>query len=47
MQDFYHEVVEPERLVFTWEDESGKPGHETLVTIILTEQNGKTRMTFH
>lgn len=44
----YHEVVEPERLVFTyaWEHETGKRGHETLVTVIFEEEDGKTRMTF-
>lgn len=49
MQGFYREIVEPEHLVFTfaWEDENGKPGHETLVTVTFAEQDGKTRMTFH
>ncbi|HEU4879116.1 MAG TPA: SRPBCC domain-containing protein [Gemmatimonadaceae bacterium] len=44
----YHEIVEPERLVFThaWMDESGKPGPETVVTVILTERGNKTEMTF-
>src|SRR5712692_7136395 len=34
-QGVYREIVEPERLVFTYafEDASGKPGHETLVTV--------------
>ena len=43
------EIVEPERLVFThaWEDEEGKPGHETLVTVTFADQGSKTRMTFH
>jgi len=45
----YREIVEPERIVFThaWLDESGKLGPETLVTVNLTEQGGKTKMTFH
>ncbi len=49
MQGIYQEIVEPERLVFTfaWEDEQGKPKHQTLVTVTLTEQGHKTRMTFH
>ncbi|WNZ27852.1 SRPBCC domain-containing protein [Leptolyngbya sp. NK1-12] len=49
MQGIYQQIVEPERLVFTfaWEDEQGKPKHQTLVTITLTEQGRKTRMTFH
>jgi uncharacterized protein YndB with AHSA1/START domain len=45
----YSEVVEPERLVFTfaWDEDSGQSTtHETLVTITFTEQEGKTKMTF-
>ncbi|HEX6013511.1 MAG TPA: SRPBCC domain-containing protein [Geminicoccaceae bacterium] len=45
----YREVVEPERLVFTfaWDGEDGRRGHETLVTVTFAEhQGGKTRMTF-
>jgi len=43
------EVVEPERLVFTfaWEDSEGKPGHETLVTVTLAEFGAKTKLTLH
>ena len=43
----YREIVEPSRLVFThaWDNE-GKPGPETLVTVTLTESDGKTEMTF-
>ena len=42
------EVVEPERLVFTfaWDDEEGKPGREMLVTITFAEHDGGTEMTF-
>lgn len=31
MQGVYHEIVEPERLVFTfaWEDENSQPKHQT------------------
>lgn len=49
MQGVYCEIVEPERLVFTfaWEDENGQPKHETLVTVTFTEQGGKTQMNFH
>lgn len=49
MQGVYREVVEPERLVFTfaWEDAEGRPGREMLVTITLAEDGGRTRMTFH
>ena len=49
MQGSYREIVEPERLVFTfaWEDDEGRPGHQTLVTVTFAEQDGKTRLTFH
>ena len=49
VQGIYREIIEPERLVFThvWVDGDGKPGHETIVTITLAEQDGKTIMTFH
>lgn len=42
----YREIVEPERLVFTWawEDEKGDPGHETLVTVTFAERDGKTQL---
>jgi uncharacterized protein YndB with AHSA1/START domain len=45
----FREIVEPERLVFTyaWEDAEGKPKHETLVTLTFVEQNRKTLLTFH
>ena len=44
----FREVVEPERLVFTfaWEAE-GERGFENLVTITFADQGGKTLMTFH
>ena len=47
MRGVFREVVEPERLVFTfaWEDD-GKPDHETLVTVTLEVLNGKTLFTF-
>lgn len=43
----YREIVEPERLAFTWawEDADGRPGHETLVTVELVEQGAKTKLT--
>ncbi len=46
-QGVYREVVEAERLVFTfaWE-EDGERGQENLVTITFADENGKTRMTF-
>ncbi len=46
-QGVYREIVEPERLVFTYADEDiqGMPGHETLVTVTFAEEDGKTRLT--
>jgi len=46
-QGVYREVVEPERLVFTYafEDATGKPGHETLVTVSFADHGGKTMLT--
>jgi uncharacterized protein YndB with AHSA1/START domain len=43
------EVVEPERLVFTfaWEDAQGRPGHETVVTVSFAEYGAKTKLTLH
>lgn len=45
----YREIVPPERIVFThaWEDEAGKPGHETVVTLIFTQFGAKTKLTLH
>jgi uncharacterized protein YndB with AHSA1/START domain len=45
----YREVVAPERLRFTfaWEDEQGGLGPQTLVTVTLTEQGGKTALELH
>lgn len=44
----YREIVPPERLVFThaWDGKDGQPGPETLVTVTLTERQGKTEMAF-
>ena len=49
LQGVYREIVEPERLVFTWAwvDAEGKPGHETLLTVTFEEHNGKTKLTLH
>ena len=49
LQGIYREIVEPQRLVFTWawEDAQGKPGHETVVTVTFAEQGGKTKLTLH
>ena len=40
----YREIVEPERIVSTFEWE-GLPGHISIDTLTLTEENGKTRYT--
>ena len=47
MRGNYRDVVEPERLAFTfsWEEE-GERGRETLISITFGEVDGKTRMTF-
>lgn len=43
----YHEILEPERLVFTYasEDAEGNFGHETLVTVTFADLGGKTKLT--
>jgi uncharacterized protein YndB with AHSA1/START domain len=45
----YREIVEPERVVFTfaWEDADGKPGHELLTTVTFADEGAKTRLTLH
>jgi uncharacterized protein YndB with AHSA1/START domain len=42
----YREIVEPERLVFTYADEDaeGRLGPETLVSVTLTESAGRTEL---
>lgn len=47
-QGVYREVVEPERLVFSfaWE-ENGERGTEMLTTVTFEDDGGKTRLTFH
>lgn len=42
------EVVEPERLVFTfaWDNEDGTPGREMLISISFAERDGRTEMIF-
>lgn len=49
MQGVYRELVEPERLVFTfaWEDEDSQPKHQTIVTVTFVKQGSKTLLTFH
>ena len=43
----YREIVEPERVVFTfaWEDAYGNPGHELLTTVTFEERGTKTLLT--
>jgi uncharacterized protein YndB with AHSA1/START domain len=43
----YQEVVRPERLVFTYafEDDAGRPLHQTVVTISFADEGGRTRLT--
>jgi len=43
----YREIVEPERIAFTfaWEDANGIPGHELLTTVTFADEDGKTRLT--
>jgi uncharacterized protein YndB with AHSA1/START domain len=43
----YREITEPERLIFTyaWEDEAGRPGHETIVTVMFDDLGERTRLT--
>jgi uncharacterized protein YndB with AHSA1/START domain len=48
MKGVFHEVVEPERLVFTssaLEDDEGNPQMEDLTTVTFEEADGKTRLT--
>lgn len=53
LRGVYREIAAPERLVFTfaWEDEAGRPGHETLVTVTFVEdgagQGARTKLTLH
>jgi len=44
----WREIAPPERLVFTfgWDNADGSRGPETLITIVFTEQAGKTLMRF-
>jgi len=42
----YHEIVEPERITWTFEYE-GWPGHVSLETVSFEESDGKTTLTVH
>ena len=48
-QGVYHEVVDPERLVFSYvsDNPGGLPGHETLVTVTFADLGDKTELTLH
>lgn len=48
VQGVFREIIVPEQLVFSWawEDDDGKPGHETQVTVTFEDVGGKTLMTF-
>ncbi|MDB6123457.1 MAG: polyketide cyclase [Pedosphaera sp.] len=45
----YREIVEPERMVFTWnrEDENGNLWSKTVVTVTFAEHEGKTKFTLY
>lgn len=45
----YREIVEPERIVFTWEREAsvGHPATGSVVTVTLEEHLGQTKLTLH
>ena len=45
----YREVVTPERLVFTYafEDDVGRPLHQTVVTVGFAEEGSRTKVTLH
>ncbi len=50
MKGTFHEITEPEKLVFTstaFEDGNGNHMVEVLNTITFTEQNGKTELKLH
>jgi uncharacterized protein YndB with AHSA1/START domain len=49
MTGVFHEIVEPERLVFTAvaEDDDGNPQLEALTTVTFAEQGGKTTVAVH
>lgn len=49
MTGVYHEIVEPERLIFTASalDAKGDPLFEQLTTVTFEEHSGKTKLTLH
>ena len=48
MRGIYREIVEPERLVFTfsWDGKEGELSRENTISIQFADVGGKTRMTF-
>jgi len=48
-QGVYREVIKPERLVFTYafEDDVGRPLHQTVVTVSFAEEGSRTKVTLH
>lgn len=46
VQGTYHEFSPSDRLVFSWawDNAEGRPGHETIISIELTEKSGATIM---
>ncbi len=49
MTGVFHEIVEPERLVFSSSalDKNGNPLFEVLTTVTFSEHGGKTKLTLH
>jgi uncharacterized protein YndB with AHSA1/START domain len=49
LRGVYREIAPPERIACTWawEDDEGKLGHETILTISFAEAGEKTRLTLH
>lgn len=45
----YREIVEGERLAYTWAwvDAEGRAGHETLITVTFADEGEQTRLTLH
>ena len=50
MKGVFHEIIEPERLVFTstaFEDDEGNPRLEVLTTVTFADHDGKTKLMLH
>jgi uncharacterized protein YndB with AHSA1/START domain len=45
----YREIVEPQRIVFTWlrDDSDGNITNDSVVTVTFADHNGKTKLTLH